>query len=85
MEAAHRQVPATIDGKRRKISNAQATTMQLATKAAAGEPRAMTEFLDWIDEIEARAAAARPSQYPLSEADVEIIKAVYSRLPQYRT
>ncbi|MFZ5690030.1 MAG: DUF5681 domain-containing protein [Pseudomonadota bacterium] len=85
MEAAHGQVTATIDGKQRKISKVQATTMQLATKAAAGDPKAMLKFLDWVDEIEARAAAARPSQYPLSEADVEVIKAVHDRLWAYGT
>jgi hypothetical protein len=83
MEAAHGQVTATIDGKRRKISKVQATTMQLATKAAAGDPKAMLKFLDWIDEIEARAAAARPSQYPVSAADIEVINAVHDRLWQY--
>lgn len=84
MEAARHPVNATIDGKSRRISKVQATTMQLATKAAAGDPKAMIKFLDWVDEIEARAAAARPSQYPLSEADIEVIKAVHSRLWQYR-
>lgn len=83
MEAAHGQVTATIDGKQRKISKVQATTMQLATKAAAGDPKAMLKFLDWVDEIETRAAAARPSQYPVSDADMEVIKAVHDRLWQY--
>lgn len=83
MEAAHGQVTATIDGKRRKISKVQATTMQLATRAAAGDPKAMLKFLDWVDEIEARAAAARPSQYPISAVDIEVIKAVHDRLWKY--
>jgi hypothetical protein len=83
MEAAHGQVTATIDGKQRKISKVQATTMQLATKAAAGDPKAMLKFLDWVDEIEARAAAARPSQFPVSAADIEVIKAVHDRLWTY--
>jgi len=83
MEAAHGQVTATIDGKKRKISKVQATTMQLATKAAAGDPKAMLKFLDWVDEIEARAAAARPSQYPVSPVDIEVIKAVHDRLWKY--
>lgn len=83
MEAAHGQVTATIDGKKRKISKVQATTMQLATKAAAGDPKAMLKFLDWVDEIEARAAAVRPSQYPVSPVDIEVIKAVHDRLWKY--
>jgi hypothetical protein len=83
LEAARRQVTATIDGKQRRISTVQSTTLQLATKAAAGQDRAMTKFLDWVDEIEARAAAARPSQYPMSDADIEVIRAVHDRLWQY--
>ena len=79
-EAARDQVTATIDGRQRRISKVQATAMQLATKAAAGDPKAMIQFLDWVDEIEARAAAARPAQYPLSEADITVIRAVYARL-----
>lgn len=80
MEAAHGRVLATIDGKQRQISKVQATTMQLATKAAGGDQAAINKLLDWVDEIEARAAAARPTQYPLSDADTEILKAVYDRM-----
>ena len=80
MEAARDQVTATVDGKSRKISKIQATTMQLATKAASGNQAAMGEFLDWVDEIESRAAAARPTQFPLSAADIEVLKAIYERM-----
>ena len=80
MEAAHDQVSATIGGKTRTISKLQATAMQLATKAASGDQVAINKFLDWMDEIETRAAAARPSQFPLSEADVEVIREAYERM-----
>lgn len=79
-EAARDQVTATIDGKPRKISKAQATAMQLATQAAKGEPRAVSKFLDWMDEIEQRAAASRPSEFPFTEADLEVMRAVYERM-----
>jgi hypothetical protein len=81
-EAADDQVFATIDGEARKISKLQATTMQLATKAASGDQAAMKQFLEWMDEIEARAAAARPSQFPLTEADIEVIRETYERMKQ---
>jgi len=80
MEAARAPVIATINGKPRKISKIQATVMQLATKAAAGDRAAIAKFLDLIDEIETRAAAARPAQFPLSEADLEVLRAVYQRM-----
>ena len=56
--------------------------MQLATKAAGGDQAAINKFLDWMDEIESRAAAAKPSQFPLSEPDVEVLRAVYERMKQ---
>jgi hypothetical protein len=81
-EAADDQVTATIGGKVRTISKLQATAMQLATKAASGDQAAINKFLDWMDEIEARAAAARPSQFPLSEADIEVIRETHERMKQ---
>lgn len=80
MEAARDQVTATVGGKTRTISKIQATTMQLATKAARGDQAAMARFLDWVDEIETRAAASRPNQFPLSEPDIEVLRVTYERM-----
>ncbi len=82
MEAAEKQILATIDGKSRRISMVQAITMQLATKAAAGDQPAINKFLDWMDEVETRAAAAKPAQFPLEERDVEVLRAAYERMKQ---
>jgi len=82
MEAAQDQVSATVDGKTRKISKLQATAMQLATKAVGGDQAAMARFLDWIDEFESRAAAVRPTQFPLSASDVEVLRAAHERMKQ---
>ena len=82
MEAARDQVTATVGGRSRTISKLQATTMQLATKAAGGNHAAIGRFLDWIDEIETRAASVKPSQFPLSAPDIEVIRAVYERMKQ---
>ena len=79
-EAANGQVTATIDGKSRKISKIQATTLQLATKAASGDPKSISQLLDWMDEVERRAAAKRPAPYPIAEADKQIIDELYSRM-----
>ena len=56
--------------------------MQLATKAAGGDQAAISSFLDWIDEIETRAASVKPSQFPISAPDIEVIRAVYERMKQ---
>ena len=81
MEAARDQVSAIIDGKTRKISKIQATTMQLATKAAGGDQASIGRLLDWVDEIETR-AAIKPIQFPLSVPDIEVLRAVYERMKQ---
>lgn len=80
MEAANTQVMATIDGQPRKISKVVAAAMQLATKAASGDQHSMGKLLDWIDEIEARAAAARPTQFPFAPADIEVLREMYTRM-----
>src|ERR1019366_8436157 len=80
MEAARDQVSATVGGKTRKISKIQATAMQLATQAAGGDQAAIGKFLDWMDEIETRAAAVKPSQFPLSAPDIEVLQAAYERM-----
>jgi len=82
MEAARDQVTATVGGRTRKISKIQATAMQLATKAAGGDPAAIGKFLAWVDEIESRAAAAKPIQFPLSAPDVEVLRETYERMKQ---
>jgi hypothetical protein len=85
MEAARDQVTATVGGRTRKISKIQATAMQLATKAASGDQGAIGKFLDWMDEIETRAAAGKPSQFPLSAPDIEVLRATYDRMKQCDT
>lgn len=84
MEAARDQVEVTIDGKKRKISKVQAAATQLANAGAMGNPKLLRQFLDLIEKIEARAEAARPSEYPLSEADLTVIREVHDRLWQYK-
>lgn len=79
-EAARDRVTATIGGKERKISKLQATAMQLATQAAKGNPAAIGKFLDWMDEVETRAAAAKPVQFPFSQADLDVLHAIYERM-----
>jgi Family of unknown function (DUF5681) len=82
MEAARDQIFATVDGKRRKITKLQATAIQLANDAARGKQAATGKFLDWIDEFEKRAAAARPAEFPFSPQDLEVLREVHTRMRQ---
>jgi hypothetical protein len=80
MQAARHPVLVDIDGKSRKITAIHATTLQLATKAAHGDPKAIGAFLDAVDEIETRAAAAKPAEFPLSARDLEVLRAAHERM-----
>jgi Family of unknown function (DUF5681) len=79
MEAARDQVSVEIDGKPRKFSTLQGAVAQLVSKAARGDQKAIVELLDRIDAIEAR---NRPSEFPLSQPDVEVLRAAYDRMTQ---
>jgi hypothetical protein len=83
LEAAYAQVEATLDGKKRKISKAQSAAIQLANAGAMGDPKLLLKFIDLIAEIEARAEAARPSEYPFSDIDMKVIREIYKRLRPY--
>jgi hypothetical protein len=83
MDAARDQVTVTIDGKKRKISKKQSAAIQLANAGATGNPKLLLKFLDLIAGIEAQAEAARPSDYPFSDADIKVIREIYKRLRAY--
>lgn len=82
LQAARDKVSATLNGKTRKISKLQATTMQLATKAASGDHVAIGKLLDWVDEVETRAASRMPTDFPIGEPDIEVIRCVFERMKQ---
>jgi hypothetical protein len=83
LEAAHAEIEVTLDGKKRKISKAQAAAIHLANAGATGNEKLLLKFIDLIAEIEARAEAARPSDYPFSDADIKVIREIYKRLRPY--
>jgi hypothetical protein len=80
IEAAERRIPVNIDGKSRRISMLQSSVWNLAIQAARGDQKATAAFLDRIEENQARVEVARPTEYPLSDADLEVIRTVYDRL-----
>ncbi len=83
LEAAAAKIVVTIDGKKRRISKSQAACIQLANKGAMGNETLMLKFIDLIADIEARAEAARPAEYPFSDLDNKVITEVYKRLRPY--
>lgn len=82
MDAAGDKVGATINGRSRKITKLQAAVMQLATKAANGDHKAMTKFVELVDDMESRASVSRPVQYPFGEADLRVLHEMHQRMKQ---
>jgi hypothetical protein len=56
--------------------------MQLATKAASGDHGAIGKFLDWVDEVETRAASRISAAFPIGDADIKVIRSIYERMKQ---
>ena len=56
--------------------------MTRSSPQSAENPEGFPKFLDWMDEIESRTAAAKPTEFPLSEPDLEVIRAIYERMKQ---
>ena len=80
MEAAHHPVLVDIEGKSRRITAIHATTLQLAIKAGRRRCQGDGGIVDAVDEIERHAAAARPTEFPLSERDIEVLRAAHARM-----
>jgi Family of unknown function (DUF5681) len=79
-QAAFDKIVVTSKGKARHLTRLEAGLMQLAIKAAQGDIRAVQRLTDLVDEIEKRAAAARPPEPPISEKDLEVLREVHARM-----
>ena len=80
MDAARDPVTVTTGSKPRRMSKLQASVMQLATRAAGGDRASIVELLDRVDELERRAAAAKPAEFPFSAADLVVLYAIHERI-----
>ena len=70
----------TKSGETKMMSRIHAATMQLANKAAQGDPKAVLQFMDWVDEIETRAANSKPTEFSISDADLQVMRVVHERM-----
>ena len=80
LEAARDQVPVTIDGKRRKISKAQAAAINLANAAATGNPKFVLQFIDLIAGI-----TLRPGRPGSIQLDLQTSKILEGSLMDQKT
>ena len=75
-------VTVTENGRRRTISKLEAAVKQLVNKAASGDPKQMQLLFALTQWVEGRADALAPPAEPLTDADREVIQAVFARLKQ---
>jgi hypothetical protein len=74
------RVAVTENGQRRSITKLEAAIKQIVNKAAAGDQRFAKQLIALVHVIEGRSEEAAPTAPPLSEADREVINAIYERL-----
>jgi hypothetical protein len=68
------------DGKKRHLTRIEASLIQLSIKAAQGDTTAIQRLIDLVDEVEKRAAAARPPEIPIGEKDLAVLCEVHARM-----
>lgn len=81
-EVLDEMVPATKGGQRSKISTKEAVVRSLLVKALTppGDRQAMINILQLLARSEEAALKEREPDYPFTEADVEVIGEIYSRM-----
>jgi hypothetical protein len=77
MESVNEQVTVTESGRRKQITKLEATTKQLANKAAQGDQRAAKLIFDMIQLLENRSHAANAA---LEQADQQVVETMLARL-----
>ena len=78
IEEVNAPIPIVENGKRLVISKFRAAAKQMVNKAASGDARAAERVLDRVQRIEAGGEVGR--QPTFSDADREVINAIYARL-----
>ena len=69
-----------LDGRKQKIPVTQAALLRLAQMALQGNRAAINDILALWKETEDALEEEREAQYPFSDADREVIEAIYARM-----
>ena len=72
-------------GRQKKITKREAAFKQLATKAAAGDPRSIQLLMNELRQLQERADAAPPEPAPLREGELEIMNQLITRIKEGET
>ena len=75
------KIPITENGKRKRVSKLDAIIKQQVTRGAAGDPKAVEQVLHRVSALEAT-EKSQQAVSPFTDADLEVILAVYQRLTQ---
>jgi Family of unknown function (DUF5681) len=74
------KVEITENGQRRAVSKLEVAVKQLVNRAAAGDARASHQLFSLAQWVEGRAEAPSAAADPVTDADREVIAAVFARL-----
>jgi Family of unknown function (DUF5681) len=78
-QAAQERVSVTIGGETRKMSKLEAIAIQMANKAAAGDPKAVHTFLYWLNKTSEDASTIDPVAGRPEENDVKMMATILKR------
>jgi hypothetical protein len=73
-------IPGDVGGRRRKMAITEASLLKLAQQALAGDLKAIKMVLELWKESEDGMAREREAEYPLSDADRQVIAEMYRRM-----
>jgi hypothetical protein len=73
-------VTADLGGQKRRISVTEASLRRLSQMALKGDRQSIAAILQLWKESEDALAAQQEAQYPLSEADRQVIEDIYARM-----
>jgi len=76
------RVTVTENGRKHAITKLAAAVKQLVNGAAAGDPKRMQQLFTLTQWVEGRAEALAPPTEPITEADRQVIAAIYQRLKE---
>jgi Family of unknown function (DUF5681) len=81
-QAARERVSVTIGGETRIMSKLEATAIQMANKAAAGDPKAVHTLLYWLTKTSEAEPTIDPGASRPDENDAKMMATILKRLRQ---
>ncbi len=83
-QAGNERVTVTSSGQTKTLSKLEAIAIQMANKAAAGDPKAIHTFLYWMTKTSDAEAALDPGSAPPDESDAKMMAQLLKRMKRLK-